>query len=92
MSFIGFATQFFGRLAPDTQAGINQHPGEYQLQRCIWQAVRQHQPERRCCHTNRRNEQRSPITHQPLAQAQHCANPRSQTNSQQADRGRLDYR
>ncbi|MNT49228.1 hypothetical protein D3C72_1860660 [compost metagenome] len=92
MSVIGFATQFFGRLAPDAQAGINQHAGEYHLQRCIRQAVRQHQPERRCCHTNQRNEQRSPITHQPLAQAQHRTNRCSQTYSQQAHRCRFDHR
>ncbi|KKK08083.1 hypothetical protein O162_34325, partial [Pseudomonas putida SJ3] len=92
MGVIGFTAQVFGRLAPDTQAGVHQHPGKHQLQRCIRQAVRQHQPERRRCYADQCDKQRRPITHQPLTQTQHCANRRCHAYGQQADRCSLDHR
>ncbi len=50
------------------------------------------QTERRGCHTDGGNEQRSAVTHSTFAQAQHSADPSSQPYGQQADRGGFDHR
>jgi hypothetical protein len=47
MGVIGLAAQLPGRLAPDAQAGVNQHPGEHQGQGCVGQLMGEHQAEGR---------------------------------------------
>ncbi|MNE37871.1 hypothetical protein D3C80_1317460 [compost metagenome] len=89
---VSFAAQLPGGLAPDAQAGVDQHAGEYQHQRCIGHAVRQHQAKGGDRDADQGNEQRRPVAHQALAQTQHGAHGGSQAHGQQADGRRLDHR